>query len=382
MKAPILLSAPVFDGREHEYIQKALNTGFIATNGSFIPKFERKLASRLKTHQVSVVNSGTSALHLSLILAGVSKGDEVICQSFTFCASANPILYLGAVPIFVDSEAETWNICPEILEDTILSRLSKGKKPKAVVVVDLFGMPSKYEDILKIANRYGITVIEDAAEAVGSTYHGRPCGVFGNIGVFSFNGNKIITTGGGGAIVSSDTEVLAKAKFLSMQAREDFHYYEHNEVGYNYRMNNMAAGIGLAQIDKLDQKISKRRSIFQRYQEMLGNCNGISFLEEPDGVFCNRWLTNILIDEEVTGFSNDDIRKRLLEMKIESRFLWKPLHMQPVFLDFPYYGGNVCSSLFYKGLCLPSSENLSLDEQEMIVKVILKQYKVKRSIRI
>ncbi|EOZ97744.1 4-keto-6-deoxy-N-Acetyl-D-hexosaminyl-(Lipid carrier) aminotransferase [Indibacter alkaliphilus LW1] len=375
MNTPILLSSPIFDGKEQTNIQKALEKGFIATNGSFISKFEQKFSQRLKTHQITAVNSGTSALHLALIHLGVGLGDEVICQSFTFCASANPITYLGAVPVFVDSEKDTWNISPEILEDTILSRISKGKKPKAIITVDLFGMPAKHHEILEISKKYKIPVIEDAAEAVGSLYHGQPCGIFGELGVFSFNGNKIITTGGGGAVVSANVEAINNARYLSMQARENTHYYEHFKVGYNYRMNNISAGIGLAQFENLDKKVKKRRAVFDNYKEMLKNFEGISLLEEPSGVYCNRWLTTILIDPKVTGFSNEDLRLAFQKHNIESRFLWKPLHMQPVFLDYPYYGGNTSSSLFYKGICLPSSENLSIEDLERIVTIISKQFK-------
>ncbi|TVP47424.1 MAG: pyridoxal phosphate-dependent aminotransferase [Mongoliibacter sp.] len=375
MNTQVLLSAPVFDGKEQMNIQKALDKGFIATNGSFISKFEQKFSQRLKTHQITAVNSGTSAIHLSLIQLGIGLGDEVICQSFTFCASANPITYLGAIPIFVDSEKDTWNICPVILEDTIMSRISKGKKPKAIITVDLFGMPAKHHEILAISKKYNIPVIEDAAEAVGSLYHGKSCGIFGEYGVFSFNGNKIITTGGGGAVISSNVGAISKARYLSTQAREDTHYYEHYEIGYNYRMNNLSAGIGLAQFENLDRKVNKRRAVFDAYREMLKDFEGISLLEEPDDVFCNRWLTTILIDPKKTGFDNEDLRLAFQKQNIESRFLWKPLHMQPVFLDFPYYGGNISSSLFYQGICLPSSENLSIDDLTRIVSVISKQYK-------
>jgi len=353
------LSFPVFDGNESVYLQQVLSSGYLATNGSFISKFENKLSKRLKTHQVVALNSGTAALHLSLVLLGIGTGDEVICQSFTFCASANPIVYLGATPIFVDSEAESWNINPEILEDTILTRMAMGKKPKAIIVVHLFGMPAKMNPILEIASKYEIPVVEDAAEAVGSIYDGRPCGTLGCVGVYSFNGNKILTTGGGGAVVSNDTLVIEKARYLSTQAREDLPFYQHLEIGYNYRMTNMAAAIGLAQLERLEKLVSRRREINAVYRELFSQFPGISFQTEYLGVYSNYWLTTILIDEKITGFSSDRLRVQFFKNGIETRFLWKPLHLQPIYRTAPYYGGQIAEQLFLKGLCLPSSVNLT-----------------------
>lgn len=370
MAYQIPLSFPVFDGNEERYAQEAIRSGHLATFGNFIDKFETGLAKKTETHQSVAVNSGTSALHLAMVLLGIKSGDEVICQSFTFCASANPIVYLGAKPVFVDSEKETWNICPELLEDAILSRIAQGKLPKAIVVVHLFGMPAKIDEILDIARKYQIPVLEDAAEAVGSTYSGKSCGTFGKIGIFSFNGNKIITTGGGGALISNDTYLIQRARHLSTQAREDLPYYEHLEIGYNYKMNNLAAAIGLAQLEQLDIWLQKRRLINKRYKELLATMPGISFQNDSEKSKSNFWLTTILVDEEITGFTNDNLRSLFLKSDIETRFLWKPLHLQPVFRNLPFYGGRVSEKLFNRGLCLPSSVDLTLQDQERIVGLI------------
>lgn len=364
------LSFPVFEGNENLYLQKVLSSGQLATSGEFIRKFESKLAKKVVSHQAVALNSGTSALHLALVLLGVGQGDEVICQSFTFCASANPIVYLGAKPIFVDSEEETWNIDPELLEDAILSRLALGRKPKAIILVHLFGMPAKMNEILEIANKYGIPVLEDAAEAVGSTYQGSYCGTFGTIGIFSFNGNKIVTTGGGGALLTKDAGLIERAKYLSTQAREDLPFYQHLEIGYNYRMNNMAAAIGLAQLEKLDTWIAKRRLINERYRMLLADIPGLSFQTDNEDSKSNYWLTTILIDEQLTGVSNDRLRVVLFKNGIETRFLWKPLHLQPVYKFAPFYGGSTSEKLFLKGLCLPSSVSLTFEDQKLICGLI------------
>ncbi|MBA4298976.1 dTDP-4-amino-4,6-dideoxygalactose transaminase [Algoriphagus alkaliphilus] len=366
----IPLSAPVFDGNERVYIEKAMSSGQLATSGSFINKFENKFSKKIKTHQAVALNSGTSALHLGLVILGVGPGDEVICQSFTFCASANPIVYLGASPIFVDSEEDTWNMSPELLEDAILSRISLGRKPKAIIVVHLFGMPAKMKEIMEISEKYKIPVLEDAAEAVGSTYRELSCGSFGKIGVFSFNGNKIITSGGGGALISDEVTIIERAKYLSTQAREDLPYYQHLEIGYNYRMNNMAAAVGLAQLEKLDACVAKRRLINERYRIFFEDLPGISFQKESEESKSNFWLTTILIDEKLTGFSNDRLRILLFKNGIETRFLWKPLHLQPAYRGVPFYGGHVAEKLFLRGLCLPSSITLTYEDQKKIVGVI------------
>lgn len=370
MAYQIPLSFPVFDGNEERYTQEVIRSGHLATFGNFINKFETSLAKKIKTHQTVAVNSGTSALHLAMVLLGIKQGDEVICQSFTFCASANPIVYLGAKPIFVDSEKDTWNICPELLEDAILSRIALGKLPKAIVIVHLFGMPAKINEIMEIARKFQIPVLEDSAEAVGSTYEGKSCGTFGKLGVFSFNGNKIITTGGGGALISNDTYLIQRARHLSTQAREDLPYYQHLEIGYNYKMNNLASAIGLAQLEQLDTWVKKRRQINKLYKELFASIPGISFQNDSDASKSNFWLTTILVDEKITGFSNDNLRVQFLKNDIETRFLWKPLHLQPVFRHLPFYGGRVSEKLFNKGLCLPSSVNLTPQDQERIAGLV------------
>ena len=373
MAYSIPLSFPVFDENETNNLQQALSSGHLATNGAFIEKFETGLSRRLKSHQAVALNSGTSSLHLALVLLGVGRGDEVICQSFTFCASANPIVYQGATPVFVDSEEDTWNISPELLEDAVLSRLALGKKPKAIVVVHLFGMPAKMNEIMEISEKYGIPVIEDAAEALGSIYQGRSCGTLGTIGFFSFNGNKIITTGGGGSLISNEINLIQKARYLSTQAREDLPYYQHLEIGYNYRMNNMAAAIGLAQMEKLDEFVSKRRLINARYRSLFAELQGVTFQPELPESKSNFWLSTILMDETTTGLTSEGFRTMLSSAGVESRFLWKPLHMQPVFREAPFYGGQVAEDLFSRGLCLPSSTSLSLEDQEGIADILAKQ---------
>lgn len=375
MTFKIPLSSPQYSDSEYGNLHQAIKSGHLATNGLFINKFENKLAKKLRTHQAVALNSGTSALHLALVLLGVGQGDEVICQSFTFCASANPIVYLGATPIFVESEEETWNISPEILEDAILSRIAMGKKPKAIICVHLFGMPAKMQEIMEISEKYQIPVIEDAAEAVGSKLDGRYCGTFGKIGIFSFNGNKIITSGGGGALISGDAALIEKSKYLSTQAREDLPYYHHLEIGYNYRMTNMAAAVGLAQLERLEEMVTKRQWINEGYKEIMAGLPGISFQENHASSESNFWLTSILINEEITGFSNVKLRELLLKNGIETRFLWKPLHLQPIYRQAPFYGGNVSEKLFSKGLCLPSSVSLTYEDQEWIVGLIEKEFR-------
>ncbi|WP_035464915.1 aminotransferase class I/II-fold pyridoxal phosphate-dependent enzyme [Algoriphagus vanfongensis] len=367
------LSAPIFEGNEMIYSQQAIQSGQLATAGEFIPQFESLLGKKLKTHQVVALNSGTSSIHLAMVLMGITAGDEVICQSFTFCASANPIIYLGAKPVFVDSESDTYNMSPELLEDAILDRIAHGKKPKAIVVVHLFGMPAKMREIMEISRKYQIPVLEDAAEAVGSHIDGKACGTFGDLGVFSFNGNKIVSAGGGGALIANDTAIVEKARYLSTQAREDLPYYQHLEIGYNYKMNNLSAAIGLAQMEQLEKWVEKRRLINETYRKLIGAIPGITFQNEPEGAFSNYWLSTILIDETVTGFSNDRLRIALMKNGAETRFLWKPLHLQPVYREIKFFGGDTSRKLFKKGICLPSSASLTLEDQEKIVGVIIQE---------
>lgn len=370
MSQKILLSPPVFDGNEEKYIRSAFNVPHISTYGDNLRLFEEKLGHWAEGRQIAATNSGTSALHLAMKLVGVEKGDEVICQSFTFCASANPICYQGATPVFVDSEIDTWNMDPVFLEQAIQQRLKIGKKPKAIVVVDLYGMPAKLDEIVGIAEHYQIPLIEDAAEALGSKYHGKFCSSFGDFGVFSFNGNKIITTGSGGCLVSPDSKEIEKAKYLSLQAKDKVHFYRHQEIGFNYCMNNLSASAGLGQLEKLEEKVRSRRRIFERYVDLFSGFEGIELLSEPPGVESNRWLSTITIDKKVTGFDHEDVRIALGEQEIESRYLWNPLHLQPVFKDCPYFGGSVAEGLFHKGLCLPSGEKLTDMDMERIVGII------------
>ncbi len=378
----IYLSPPHMSGNELSYIHDAFAKNWIAPLGENVDGFERDLQDYTGRNCAAVVTSGTAAIHLGLILCGVKPGDEVICQSLTFAASANPIRYQGATPVFVDSETQTWNMDPELLEQAILDRKKQGKKPKAIILVHLYGMPAKVERVLKIAQRHKIPVIEDAAEALGSSINEEKCGRFGDFSVLSFNGNKIITTSGGGALLSDDRELIEKARFLATQARDDAPHYQHSQLGYNYRMSNIVAGIGRGQMKVLDKYIRSRRANHNFYFEKLGRTwfntqqhspTGIYFLKEPDGYFSNRWLTTILINPDETGeITRGDIRLKLKEQNIESRPIWKPMHLQPLYKDYPYYGHGVSDMLFEFGLCLPSGSNLSEAELERVTSTIKK----------
>ena len=373
MNQKIWLSSPHMGGGEQKYIKAAFDTNWVAPLGPNVTGFEDDLEAYLGNNKnVAALSSGTAALHLSLILAGVKAGDEVICQSMTFSASTNPIVYLGGKPIFVDSEEDTWNMCPKYLEMAILDRLSKGKKPKAIIVVHLYGMPAKIDVITEIAQKYGIALIEDAAEALGSKYKGQKCGTFGDFGILSFNGNKIITTSGGGALVCKTKELKDKTIFLATQARDFAPHYQHSEIGYNYRMSNVLAGIGRGQMEVLEKHIELRRSMHQFYKDMFERADGITVFEEPKkNCFSNHWLSCILVDEVMTGITKEDLRLFLEKKNIESRPLWKPMHLQPVFKGCLYYGDKVSETLFLKGLCLPSGSNLKDDEKAIIEKSIL-----------
>jgi len=374
MNSKIWLSSPHMGGKEKDFVDEAFAENWIAPLGPNVDGFENDIAAYLNDDvYVAALSSGTAAIHLALILLGVQKGDEVICQSMTFSASANPIIYQGAVPVFIDSENETWNLNPGFLEEAIKDRIKKGKKPKAVIPVHLYGMPCKLNEILKIANEYEIPVIEDAAEALGSLYFGRKAGTFGDVSCLSFNGNKIITTSGGGAIVSKNKELINSARFLATQARDKAPHYQHSQIGYNYRMSNICAGIGRGQMVVLDERVKKRREIFQQYKNLLNDISGISFQNENDGFFSNRWLTTILLNSALTpnAINNDKIRISLEAGNIESRPLWKPMHLQPVFKDSPYYGNGISDKLFKEGLCLPSGSNLTKEEFNRISDIIL-----------
>ncbi len=372
MKSKIWLSSPHMGGHELKYIHEAFDQNWVAPLGPNVNGLEHDLEVFLKSGvSVAALASGTSALHLALIECGVQPGDEVICQSMTFSASANPIAYLGATPVFVDSEEETWNICPEALETAIKDRIAKGRKPKAVIAVHLYGMPFKVEEITHITEKYGIPLVEDAAEALGSSYKGRYCGTFGRFAALSFNGNKIITTSGGGALVCHSQEDKDKAVFLSTQARDQAPHYQHSHIGYNYRMSNIAAGIGRGQMEVLLHRVSARRAMHDFYSELFDDIPGVVLHSEPDETYySNYWLSAVLMAPETAGHTREELRLALLEENIESRPLWKPMHLQPVFASAPYYGGKVCEQLFHDGLCLPSGSNLSDEDRERIKTVI------------
>ncbi|UBB90955.1 aminotransferase class I/II-fold pyridoxal phosphate-dependent enzyme [Candidatus Kaistella beijingensis] len=373
MNAKIWLSSPHMGGTELDYIHEAFEQNWVAPLGPNVNSFEDDLKTYLNENvEVAALSAGTAALHLALIILGVKYDDEVICQSFTFSASANPITYVGAKPVFVDSEPKTWNMCPKALETAINDRITKGKKPKAIIVVHLYGMPAKLNEITEIANRYEIPLIEDAAEALGSTFKGQKCGTFGEMSILSFNGNKIITTSGGGALVCKTKEQKDKAVFLSTQARDNAPHYQHSEIGYNYRMSNISAGIGRGQMKVLNDRIEARRKNHQFYLDLFENFEGVTVFNEPNSdYFSNHWLSAIVIDEEKAGFNREQLRLALDQENIESRPLWKPMHLQPIFESAPYFGGNVAEELFKNGLCLPSGSNLNEEDLERIKNVIL-----------
>lgn len=368
----IWLSSPHMGAKEFEFVKEAFDTNWIAPLGPHVNGFETDLKTYLGNNvHVAALSAGTAAIHLALILLDVKADDEVLCQSFTFSASANPITYLGAKPVFIDSEKDTWNMCPELLEQAIIERSAAGKKPKAIIPVHLYGMPAKIERIMEIADKYDIPVIEDAAEALGSSSHGQRLGTFGKMGILSFNGNKIITTSGGGALVAGDETIIQKATFLATQARDAAPHYQHSHIGYNYRMSNVSAGIGRGQMVVLDERIAQRRNNFLFYKEALKDIPGISFVEEPAGAFSNRWLTTVIIKpSETGGITREDIRIALEKNNIESRPLWKPMHLQPVFKNCLSYTNGVSETLFENGLCLPSGSNLTTQQLSTIVEII------------
>jgi dTDP-4-amino-4,6-dideoxygalactose transaminase len=359
-------------GEEQKYIQEAFDTNWVVPLGPNVNAFEKNLGDYLGGRPVVALSSGTAAIHLGLLLLGVKAGDEVICQSFTFAASANPIVYAGAKPVFVDSEQETWNISPALLEEAILDRIKKtGKKPKAIIPVHLYGMPARIDKILAVARKYDIPVLEDAAESLGSEYAGQKCGAFGELACLSFNGNKMITTSGGGALVCSNPLQAEKAKFYATQARDPAPYYQHTEIGYNYRMSNICAGIGRGQMTVLDAHIQRRRAIHYIYKERLAGLPGISFLINPtDDFHSNHWLTCIIVEKEKAGVTSDELRLIMEAHNIETRPLWKPMHLQPVYSGAPFYGDGTSEYLFERGLCLPSGPSLTDEDVERVVGVI------------
>ena len=366
MKNKIWLSSPHMGGTEMKYVKEAYDTNWVAPLGPNVNGFEQDIVAFTNTKACSVLSSGTAAIHLALILIGVKQDDEVLVSTFTFSATINPIIYQKAIPIFVDSEKDTWNMCPTLLEEAIIDRIAKGTKPKAIVLVHLYGMPSKMDEIISVASKYNIPVIEDAAEALGSTYKGKAMGTHGEIGIYSFNGNKIITTSGGGALVSDKPAYCKQAVFLATQARDEAPHYQHSEIGFNYRMSNILAGIGRGQMEVLNDRVAARRANYAYYQKHITS-KALIFLNEPEGYFSNRWLTCVLTE----SFSErEKIRKALALENIEARPLWKPMHMQPVFENYPVYINRVSEELFEKGLCLPSGSNLLKEDLDRVIKAI------------
>lgn len=369
----IWLSLAHMGGHEQRFVQEAFDTNWVVPMGPNVDAFETELATFLQSEvYVAALSAGTASLHLALIILGVKQGDEVLCQSFTFSASANPIVYQGATPIFIDSEKDTWNMSPEHLERAIKDRISKGKKPKAIIPVHLYGMPAKMEEIQNISTKYDIPIVEDTAEALGSRYKNLHCGTLGEMAVLSFNGNKIITTSGGGALVAHKEEYIKKARFLATQARDAAPHYQHSYIGYNYRMSNVVAGIGRGQMLVLEDRIRQRRANNEFYRKRLQGFEGISFQTEPSSdYFSNYWLTSILVDPLKTGGkTREDLYNILNESNIESRPLWKPMHLQPIFSGCPYYGDGTSEQLFRDGLCLPSGTSLSFEDIDRVIKAI------------
>lgn len=367
----IWLSSPHMGGTEQKYVNEAFETNWVAPLGPNVNGFEADLEKYLSQNTyVAALSSGTAALHLALIMLDVKAGDEVICQSMTFSASANPIAYQGAFPVFIDSESETWNMCPIALEKAIIDRIAKGKKPKAIIAVHLYGMPYKHDEIKAIAQKYEIPIVEDSAEALGSSYKNQKCGTLGDISILSFNGNKIITTSGGGALVTKDKSAKDTAVFLSTQARDNAPHYQHSQIGYNYRMSNVCAGIGRGQMEILDKHVGLRRDMHTLYANFFATIPTVSLLHEPTNeYFSNHWLSAIVLE---SNQEREALRLAFEAQNIETRPLWKPMHLQPVFANAPFYGGRVAEHLFDKGLCLPSGSNTTSIEKERILEVLRK----------
>lgn len=358
-----------------KYVQEAYDTNWVAPLGPNVNNFEKDICNFSKAKSAAALSAGTGAIHLALVILGVKHDDDVLCSSFTFSASANPITYVGANPIFIDSEESTWNMDPVLLEEAIIDRMANAKKPKAIIVAHLYGMPSKMKEIMEISEKYDIPVIEDAAEALGSTLCDRHMGTWGTIGIYSFNGNKIITTSGGGALVSENLDYVEKARFLSTQARDEAPFYQHSQIGFNYRMSNIVAGIGRGQMEVLAERVEQRRANHDFYKEILTGVKGISLFSEPSSeYFSNHWLSCIIVDPSETknSLTCEDIRLAMLEENIETRPLWKPMHLQPVFASCKAYVNGVSEKLFNTGLCLPSGSNMTDEERNRVLEVLFR----------
>jgi pyridoxal phosphate-dependent aminotransferase EpsN len=377
MEKQILLSTPHMGDEELKFVQEAFNTNWIAPVGPHVDAFEKEFCQVTGANYAAAISSGTAAIHLALKLLDIKPDDEVICSTLTFAATANPITYVGAKPVFIDSDRSSWNMNPDLLRETLDKRAKVGNLPKAVVLVHLYGQSADIDPILDACNHYDIPLIEDAAEALGATYKERSPGTFGKIGIYSFNGNKIITTSGGGMLVSDDAELVAKAKFLATQARDPAPHYQHSEIGYNYRLSNVLAGIGRGQLRVLKQRVAARQRNFQIYQQALGTIPGIEFMPEAAFGCSTRWLTCLTINPEKFGVDREIVRISLAEKQIESRPVWKPLHLQPVFKNYESIGGEVAENLFNNGLCLPSGSNLTQDDLERVIAAIKSVYRGK-----
>lgn len=379
-KKRIYLSSPHMGDKEFEFVKEAFETNWIAPVGPHVDMFEKEFCEATGARYATAVSSGSAAIHLALILLGIRAGDEVICSTLTFAASANPIIYQGATPVFIDSEPVTWNMDCNCLEDAIRDRIRKGKRPKAVIIVHLYGQSANMNPIMNLCNQYNIPLIEDAAESLGAYYKERHTGTFGKFGIFSFNGNKIITCSSGGMLVSDDEDLIRKAKFLATQARDPAPHYQHSHIGYNYRLSNVLAGIGRGQLRILTERVQARRDNFDFYKRELGGLPGIQFMPEAEFGRSNRWLTCLTLDPSGCGSTREDMRLALEAENIESRPVWKPLHLQPVFQNCPYYGSDVAEELFNKGLCLPSGSNLSRDDLQRVVNTFLQVYQKNQTI--
>ncbi|ALV21397.1 DegT/DnrJ/EryC1/StrS family aminotransferase [Carnobacterium antarcticum] len=384
MMEKILLSSPHMSGNELKYINEAFSTNWIAPLGPNVDQFEKSLAAYAGVKGASVTSSGTAAIHLALDILNVTKGDLVFCSTFTFVASAEPIDYLGADVTFIDSEPDTWNMSPKALERALVDAKKENRLPKAIIVVNLYGQSAKMDELLAVSNEYGVPIVEDAAESLGSEFKGRKSGTLGKIGIYSFNGNKIITTSGGGALVCDDEAILERSRFLATQARDHAKHYQHSVIGYNYRMSNILAGIGRAQLEVLDDRVSKRREIFERYVNELSALEGLTFMPELEGTLSNRWLTTLTMDFKKFNMTPLELINKMEEANIETRHLWKPLHLQPVYKNVRFYKHNeateaVCDQLFATGICLPSGSNMTWQEQERVIDTLKKAFSEKKA---